>query len=166
MARTARVLLQADRYYLAKVEHEVRTGEGETELTAAGRAGSEGQGRQSLDFDGNTVLDDAALRAVLPKPGSREFFEALAGRGNRLSTALRVAYAQVGHLRTRALRPRSDFDAATGRLHVVVPIRERGAARVSDAPAAAGAEGRRGGGPPAHAARRPAVRPRRLHRRP
>ena len=38
----------------------------------------------------------------------------------------------MGHLRTRALRPRSGFDPTTGRLHVVIPIRERGAARVSE----------------------------------
>ncbi len=130
VARAARVLLQADRYYLAKVDHEVRPGEGESDLTLRVEKGPRGRD-VALDFEGNTVLDDDALRKVLPKPGSREFFEGLAGRGNRLSTALRVAYARVGYLRTRALRPRSGFDPTTGRLHVVVPVRERGASRVS-----------------------------------
>jgi outer membrane protein assembly factor BamA len=130
VARTARVLLQTDRYYLAKVEHELISRGGEAELRLLVEKGPRGR-EVAVAFEGNEVLDDDALRAVLPRPGSREFFEALAGRGDRLSGALRIAYAQVGYLRTRVLTPRSGFEAASGRLYVLIPVRERGASRVS-----------------------------------
>ncbi len=59
---------------------------------------------------------DAALLAVLPKPGSLEFFEALDPRSARISGSVRLAYAAIGHLRARVSTPRTSFDAGTGRL--------------------------------------------------
>jgi hypothetical protein len=130
VARSTRVLLQTDRYYLAKVEHELLTRDKEAELRLRVERGPRGR-EVALAFEGNSVLDDAKLAAVLPKPGSREFFEALAGRGDALGGALRIAYAQRGYLRASVLAPRSGFEAATGTLYVLIPIRERGASRVS-----------------------------------
>ena len=130
LSRTAQILLQADRYYLAKVTHELRPHADEIELLLRVERGPQGR-RVVLDFEGNAALDAAALRAVLPKAGSREFFESLVGRGGRFTTALRVAYARVGQLRTRIRRPRSAYDPETGVLRVVVPVRERGTALVS-----------------------------------
>ncbi len=131
VGRTATVLLRAERFFLAEVEPETRQGEGETELLLHVARGPRGTG-VVLDFEGNTVLADEALRAVLPKPGSREFFLELAGRGNRLGTALRIAYAQVGYLHVRVLRPRQGFDPETGAACTSwFPIRERSASLVS-----------------------------------
>ncbi len=131
VARTAHALLEADKYYESKVDYEVRQHDGQAELALRVTRGPKGKD-VVVAFAGNTVLDNDTLGDVLPKPGSLEFFEALEGRINRVSAEVRVRYAQAGYLRTRVGRPRSSYDAATGRLVVTIPIRELGPSRVTE----------------------------------
>jgi outer membrane protein assembly factor BamA len=63
------------------------------------------------------------LLRTIPKPGSREFFDALDRRAHLVAGA-RIAYASRGFLRARVAPPRTKFDPASGRLEVVLPVRE------------------------------------------
>jgi outer membrane protein assembly complex protein YaeT len=131
VARAARFRLQAQGYYTASVEPKVVASEGRANVTFQVTRGPKGNGVDVV-FDGNTSLDDATLLAALPKPGSDAFFEALDPRSSRISNDVRLAYAGIGHLRARAGLPRSSFDAASGRLGVTIPIRERAASQVAN----------------------------------
>ena len=93
--------------------------------------GTKGSG-VDVTFEGNQALGDAALLAALPKPGSLAFFEALDPRTARISSSLRLAYAAIGYLHVRVSAPRSSYDPASGRLAVVIPVRERSASTVSE----------------------------------
>ena len=129
VARAARVALQAQGYYDAKVEQSVKTTGERTEVAFAVARGSKGS-RVEIDFDGNTALTDGQLAATMPQPGSREFFEAL-DRATRLTGEARIAYANAGYLRARVGPPRPKFDAGTGVLTVTIPVRERGPSRIT-----------------------------------
>jgi hypothetical protein len=129
VARAARVPLQAEGYHAAEVSTEVRVEEGEVELTLRVARGVRGRGVR-LEFDGNTAIDDRALAAALPSPGSREFFEALDGRGTRLTNPLRLAYARAGYVDARVLPPRVSVDEASGEMVVALRVRERQVSRV------------------------------------
>jgi outer membrane protein insertion porin family len=48
-----------------------------------------------------------------------------------VASAVRIAYAGIGHIRARVRRTRSDFDAATGRLRVTIQVREGPAVTVA-----------------------------------
>ena len=76
-----------------------------------------------MAFEGNERLTDEELLRTLPKPGSREFFDALDRRA-RLVAGARIAYAGLGHLRARVGPARTRFDAPSGRLKVTIPVRE------------------------------------------
>ena len=122
LARTARIELQAAGYYEAKVDHEVRVTDAETGIVLSVVQGPRGQG-VDVEFEGNQRLTGEELLRTFPKPGSREFFDALDRRA-RLVAGARVAYAGLGYLRARVGPPRTRFDAASGRLLVTVPVRE------------------------------------------
>lgn len=123
LARTALVGLQAQGFYEARVEPAVGV-QGETvSVTLRVALGRRGRG-VDVRFEGAQALAESVLRAALPAPGSREFFEALNGRGSGLADLLRLRYAGAGYLRLRVGPPRRSFDPATGRLEVVVPVRE------------------------------------------
>ena len=99
LARTARIELQADGHYEAKVGHELRGTDAEVEVVLKVDQGPKGQGVDVV-FEGNQRLTAEELPRTLPKPGSREFFGALDRRA-RLVAGARVAYAGLGHLRAR-----------------------------------------------------------------
>jgi outer membrane protein assembly complex protein YaeT len=124
VARAALVSLQAGGHYAARVTPTVSGGEGEVEVRMGVSIGAKG-GVLRVEFDGNSGLDDRALAATLPKPGSRAFFEALDSGGAGLTGPLRLAYARAGYVEAGVLPPRSSIDAATGGLVVTFPIRER-----------------------------------------
>jgi outer membrane protein assembly factor BamA/autotransporter translocation and assembly factor TamB len=130
VARGALVPLQAQAHYAAEVVPEVGGSGDDIEVSLRVALGAKGQGVR-VAFEGNAALDDRALAAVLPKPGSRAFFEALDGRSSGLTNALRLAYARAGYLDARALPPRSAVDPATGSLVVTFPVRERRASPVA-----------------------------------
>ena len=122
LARTARVELQAAGHYEAKVDHEVRVTDAETGIVLSVAQGPKGQG-VDVEFEGNERLTGEELLRTFPKPGSREFFDAL-DRRTHLVAGARVAYAGLGCLRARVGPPRTRFEAASGRLLVTVPVRE------------------------------------------
>ena len=76
-----------------------------------------------VEFEGNQRLTGEELLRTFPKPGSREFFDALDRRA-RLVAGARVAYAGLGYLRARVGPPHTRFEEANGRLIVTVPVRE------------------------------------------
>jgi outer membrane protein insertion porin family len=125
VARTALVRLQSAGYYTARVTSQTRAEGGRVHVRIEVARGVPGKG-VDVEFEGNHVLDDAALAAGLPKPGSREFFEGLDARSARIANHVRLAYAGVGYVRARVGTPRTAFDAARGRLRVTIPVRERG----------------------------------------
>ena len=122
LARAARIELQAAGHYEAKVDHEVRGSSAEVEIVLSVARGPKGQG-VDVAFEGNETLTGDELLRTLPKPGSREFFDALDRRA-RLVTGARIAYAGLGHLRARVGPARTRFDAPSGRLKVTLPVRE------------------------------------------
>ncbi|MGE5126035.1 MAG: outer membrane protein assembly factor, partial [Betaproteobacteria bacterium] len=129
--RAVRIGLEAQGYYEAKVAQELRVADGVAELSLSVTRGRKGTG-VDVAFVGNTVLGREALLATLPRPGSRAFFEALDLRGGHLTGEARIAYARVGYLRARVGPPRQAVDAASGRLLVTIPVREREPSRVSE----------------------------------
>jgi outer membrane protein assembly factor BamA/autotransporter translocation and assembly factor TamB len=131
VVRAVRIGLEAQGYYEAKVTQELRVADGVAELALSVTRGRKGSG-VDVAFVGNTVLGREALLATLPRPGSREFFEALDQRGGHLTGEARIAYARVGYLRARVGPPRQAVDAASGRLLVTIPVRERERSRVSE----------------------------------
>jgi outer membrane protein assembly factor BamA len=122
VARAVRVDLQARGFYEAAVEHETRVSPELAEVALRVRQGPMGKGVVVL-FDGNEALTREQLLDTLPKPGSREFFEAL-DRRDRLLAEARIAYAGAGHLRARLLAPQTRFDEKTGQLEVTIRVRE------------------------------------------
>jgi outer membrane protein assembly complex protein YaeT len=131
IARTAVIRLQAEGYYTATVVPQVEAAESRIDVGLRVTRGPKGTG-VDVAFEGNQALDDAALLALLPKPGSRAFFEALDPRSARIASDVRLAYAGIGHLRARVAAPRSAFDPASGRLTVTIRVRERAAATVAE----------------------------------
>ena len=129
VARAALVRLQEEGHYGATVHPEVTAGADRVAVRMQVARGPKGSG-VDLAFEGNRALDQAALGASLPRPGSREFFEALDARSPRIGNEVRLAYARVGYVRARVGAPRTAFDAASGRLLVTIPVRERGASTV------------------------------------
>jgi outer membrane protein insertion porin family len=130
VARAALVRLQAEGYYTASVRPEVTAAADRVAVRLHVSRGPRGKG-VDVDFEGNRVLDDAALAVGLPRPGSRDFFEALDPRSSRIANDVRLAYARIGYVRARVGAPRTAFDAAGGRLRVTIPVRERGASLVA-----------------------------------
>ncbi len=130
LARACLVSLQAGGHYEARVEPAVSSAPEEVTVTLRVTLGPRGRG-VDLRFEGARALGERALRAALPAPGSREFFEALNGRGAGLAELLRLRYAGAGHLQARVGAPRRRFDPATGRLEVVIPLREGPASQVA-----------------------------------
>ena len=130
VARVALHRLQADGYYGASVEPRATSVEDRVDVALHVARGAKGTS-VVVEFDGNEALGDEALLAVLPKPGSLEFFEALDPRSARISGSVRLAYAGIGHLRARVSTRRTSFDAGTGRLTVTIPVRERSASTVA-----------------------------------
>ena len=129
LARAARVELQAAGHYEARVRHELRGSGAEVEVVLEVVRGPLGKGVDVV-FEGNERLTAEELLGTMPRPGSREFFEAL-DRPARLVAGARVAYAGLGHVRARVGPPRSRFDAPSGRLEVTLAVREGAAARVT-----------------------------------
>ncbi len=145
VARAALVPLQARGHYAAGVVSEVHVTGDDVDVELRVTLGAAGPGVR-LEFDGNEALDDRALSAALPKPGSLPFFEALNGRSSGLTNPLRLAYARAGYVDARVLPPRSEIDAASGELVVTFPVRERRVSPVArielpDEIVAAGASG-------------------------
>ena len=130
VARTALHWLQAEGYYTARVEPQAASGDGRIDVRLRVTLGPKGTG-VVVAFEGNQALDDAALVAVLPKPGSHAFFEALDPRSARIGSDVRLAYAGIGHLRARSSAPRTAFDPVSGRLTVTIGVRERVASTVA-----------------------------------
>jgi outer membrane protein assembly complex protein YaeT len=130
VARVALHRLQAGGYYGASVTPEATVSDGRVDVALRVTRGPKGAG-VAVEFEGNRALSDEALLAVLPRPGSLEFFEALDPRSTRVANAVRLAYAGIGHLRARVSIPRAAFDPATGRLTVTIAVRERSAATVA-----------------------------------
>jgi outer membrane protein assembly factor BamA/autotransporter translocation and assembly factor TamB len=130
VARAARIALQAGGYFGATVGHEVEGTADEVEVALHVARGPKGR-EVAVEFDGNAAIDERALRAGLPKPGSRAFFEALDGRGGGLADSVRLAYARAGYVDARALVPRTRTEAGGERLVVTIPVRERTVSRVS-----------------------------------
>jgi outer membrane protein insertion porin family len=130
VARAAQHRLQADGYYGATVTSQAAVGEDRVDVTIRVTRGPKGRS-VAVGFDGNRALSDEALRAVLPEPGSLEFFQALDPRSARIGNAVRLAYAGIGYLRARVAPPRTAFDPASGVLTVTIPVRERTAATVT-----------------------------------
>ena len=131
LARAALVDLQAQGRYEARVEPSVAAAAGDAvTVTLKVALGPQGRG-VDVRFEGARALDERALRAALPPPGSREFFEALNGRGSGLADLLRLRYAGAGYLQARVGAPRRRFDPTTGRLEVVLPLREGPLAQVA-----------------------------------
>ncbi len=144
-ARAALVALQARGYHAATVTPEVNESADEVEVILRVEAGRKG-GEVRVEFSGNEALDARALAAALPKPGSRPFFEALAGRSTALTNPLRLAYARAGYVDARVRPPQTDVDRATGALTVTFTVRERAMSPVAgvvlpEEVVAAGAEG-------------------------
>jgi len=130
VARAALVRLQADGHYAATVAHEVTAAADRVAVRMQVSRGPKGTG-VDVAFEGNHALDDAALSASLPRPGRREFFEALDARSPRIGNDVRLAYARIGYVRARVGAPRTAFDPASGRLKVTIPVRERGPSTVA-----------------------------------
>ena len=118
-----------------------------------------------MAFEGNETLTGDELLRTLPKPGSREFFDALDRRA-RLVTGARIAYAGRGHLRARVGPARTRFDAPSGRLKVTLPVREGASSVVAALTPPRRRASARGGRTGAEAARGRPVRRRGLPRRP
>ena len=131
VARVAQQRLQASGYYAASVEARASAGERNVDVALQVARGTKASG-VDVTFEGNQALGDAALLAALPKPGSLAFFEALDPRTARISSSLRLAYAAIGYLHVRVSAPRSSYDPASGRLAVMIPVRERSASTVSE----------------------------------
>jgi outer membrane protein assembly complex protein YaeT len=142
IARSAVLRLQGEGFYTAAVVPEIARSPSGLTITLRVTRGPLGSGVDVV-FEGNQAMSQAALAAVLPRPGSQEFFEALDPRSGRVAGEVRIAYAGIGHIRARVRRTRSEFDPATGRLRVTIPVREGPAVTVSSIAlpeAAAGAE--------------------------
>lgn len=131
VARAARVDLQTAGYYGAKVTADVDLTGGRATLALDVQRGPQGRGVE-VRFDGNQAVSEARLLASLPKPGSKDFFEALDRHSTRITGDARLAYAQLGYLQARVGQPRLVFDPQSGRLQVTIPVRERGPSRVSE----------------------------------
>jgi outer membrane protein assembly factor BamA len=129
IARAVRIELQAAGHYEATVQHAVAGTDEKAEIVLTVERGPKGRG-VDVAFEGNQLLTGEALARTLPKPGSREFFDALDRRA-RLVAGARVAYAGLGHLRARVGPPRTRFDTSSGRLKVTLPVREGVPSRVS-----------------------------------
>jgi hypothetical protein len=84
--------LQAEGYYTATVVPQSASAEGRIDVRLRVTRGPKGTG-VDVAFEGNKALDAAALVAVLPKPGSHAFFEALDPRSARIASDVRLAYA-------------------------------------------------------------------------
>ncbi|HSD26535.1 MAG TPA: translocation/assembly module TamB domain-containing protein [Vicinamibacteria bacterium] len=145
VARAALVSLRARGHHAAKVTPEVTASEREVAVRLQVEVGRKG-GTVRVEFKGNEALDSPTLLAVLPKPGSREFFEALAGRSTSLTNPVRLAYARAGYVDARVRPPQSALDPATGSLTVTLTVRERAVSSVAgivlpEEVVAAGAEG-------------------------
>jgi outer membrane protein insertion porin family len=130
IARAALWDLQGQGYYTATVQPEASPTVSGVTITLRVARGPLGKGVDVV-FEGNQALSREALLAVLPDPGSQEFFEALDSRSSRIAGEIRIAYAGIGHIRARVRRTRSVFDAATGRLRVTIPVREGPAVTVA-----------------------------------
>jgi outer membrane protein insertion porin family len=145
VARAALVSLQTRGHHAATVTPEVSASANEVQVALRVEAGRKG-GAVRVAFSGNEALDATALSAALPKPGSRAFFEALAGRSTALTNPLRLAYARAGYVDARVRPPQSEIDGATGALTVTFRVREQGVSPVAgivlpEEVAAAGASG-------------------------
>lgn len=130
MARAARWRLQADRHYTASVVPEVAESDGKVLVALRVTLGPRGSG-VDFGFEGNQALDARTLAKGLPRPGSRELFEALEPGSAEIASGVRLAYAGIGYLRVRVGAARAELDRSTARLKVVVPVQERGASRVA-----------------------------------
>jgi outer membrane protein assembly complex protein YaeT len=130
VARAALVSLQARGHHSAKVTPAATAGEHDVEVRLQVEAGAKG-GDVRVELEGNEALDDRTLLAALPKPGSRAFFEALAGRSSALTNPLRLAYARAGYVDARVRPPQSKVDPATGALTVTFTVRERNVSPVA-----------------------------------
>ena len=115
--------LQGEGYYAATVEAKT-TAQGRVAVALHVARGTDGQGR-GRRLRGQPGPRRAALLAVLPQPGSQEFFEALDPRSSRISGEVRLAYAGIGYLRARVRRARSASTPPRGRLRVTIRVRER-----------------------------------------
>jgi outer membrane protein assembly complex protein YaeT len=130
VARAALVSLQARGHHAAAVTPEVSASGKEIGVILRVEAGPKG-GAVRVAFQGNEALDAAVLLAALPEPGSRPFFEALAGRSTALTNPLRLAYARAGYVDARVRPPEAELDKATGALTVTFTVRERGVSSVA-----------------------------------
>jgi hypothetical protein len=145
VARAALVSLQARGHHAATVTPEVSASPSEVQVILRVTAGRKG-GAVRVVFEGNEALDAATLAAALPEPGSRAFFEALAGRSTALTNPIRLAYARAGYVDARVRPPQSALDPATGAITVTFTVRERAVSSVAgivlpEEVVAAGAEG-------------------------
>jgi outer membrane protein assembly factor BamA len=129
VARAALVALQSRGHHAATVTPEVSASASEVQVALRVEAGRKG-GAVRVAFEGNEALDATTLAAALPEPGSRPFFEALAGRSTALVNPLRLAYARAGYVDAR-VRRRSRGRPATGALTVTFAVRERGVSSVA-----------------------------------
>jgi outer membrane protein assembly complex protein YaeT len=131
VAKKAEYALRADRYYLARVTVGRKATEEEVTVDIQVNKGPRGE-RTVLRFEGNEILSDKELAAVLPEPTEPRFFEDIEGNASPLWNALRVRYASEGHLQISVLPVVAEYDKETREYLVTIPIDEGTLSLVKD----------------------------------
>ena len=131
MVRRAESVLRAERYFLARVTVDKTVSGEDVRLEILVDKGPRGAG-VALRFEGNEILSDKELAAVLPEPSKPRFFEAIEGNAALLRNALRVRYAAEGHLQISVRSVVAEYDEVTREYRVTVALDEGGLSLVSD----------------------------------
>ncbi len=133
LARVVRTRLQAERYFIAEVatreEREASDPGAVRNIVFDVMKGMRGK-TVALAFEGNDILSNDELRAVLPATDTPEFFQLLE-RPSDLERGLRLRYATEGYLDATASAPEERFDPATKTFHVEITIAEGPLVRIA-----------------------------------
>ncbi len=123
LAARARNELNADGWYTAKVFGAVSQDEGVQVVELEVRLGPKGKG-VDVEFTGNAALDDAALRAALPRPDAPRFFAWMTEEHKHVEDLLALRYAEVGFLDVSVGAVVSNYDPDSRRLRIDVEVKE------------------------------------------
>ena len=123
LASRTRNELNADGWYTAKVAGAVSQDEATVVVEMDVRLGPKGKG-VDLEFTGNAALDDAALRAALPRPDAPRFFGWMTENHKHIEDLLALRYAEAGFLDVGVGAIVSNYDPETRRLHLEVAVEE------------------------------------------
>jgi outer membrane protein assembly complex protein YaeT len=123
LARRTEHALKAERYFLARVTPIVAEKENELFVQYRVSAGPKGQ-TLSLVFEGNAVLPDERLEAVLPKVNTADFFASIAEDSRLLRRDIHVLYASEGFLQGRVEDIRTRYAEENQELLVTLILEE------------------------------------------